>query len=78
MSEKRYIVIDSTKFIGKYSVYDTYGKVETPCHNYATARNLCDEWNKNDNHCSICKCDPCDCHGSEDLDDSYWKIIGDK
>lgn len=49
MSEKRYIIIDSTKFVGKFSVYDTLKKEEHPCHNYATAKNLCQEWNNGDN-----------------------------
>ena len=62
MNNKRYIIIDSTKFLGKYSVYDTYNNKETPCHNYATAKNLCDQWNKNSKVCPVCKCDPCDCH----------------
>ena len=37
--EKRYIVIKSTKFIGKFSVYDMITGDEIPCHNYATAKN---------------------------------------
>ena len=77
MSNKRYIVIDSTKFLGKYSVYDTLKKEEHPCHNYATAKNLCKEWNENDKKCPVCKCDPCDCHGSGD-EEEYWKLWGDR
>ena len=62
----RYIIIESTKFIGKFSIYDTILEVETSCHNYATAKSLCTEWNKSCNICEACECDPCDCHGSQD------------
>lgn len=62
----RFIIIDSTKYIGKFSVYDTILKIETPCHNHATARTLCTQWNKDSNPCVACECDPCDCHGSQD------------
>ncbi len=67
MGEKmRFIIIDSTKFIGKFSVYDTILEIETACHNYATAKSLCAEWNKSCNICEACECNPCDCHGSQD------------
>jgi len=28
--------------------------------------------------CPVCQCDPCDCHGIDDDDEEYWKIIGDR
>jgi|11_taG_2_1085331.scaffolds.fasta_scaffold00478_2 hypothetical protein len=67
----RYIIIESTKFIGKFSIYDTVLEVETACHNYATAKSLCAQWNKDTSVCEsciceACECDPCDCHGSQD------------
>ncbi len=63
----RYIIIESTRFVGKFSIYDTDLKVETSCHNYATAKSLCERWNKDTSSvCEACECDPCDCHGSQD------------
>jgi len=81
--EKRYIVIKSTKFIGKFSVYDMITGDEIPCHNYATAKNTSIDKNlttetPNTNtayvssscFCECCECDPCDCDGAtEDMDD---------
>ena len=61
----RFIIIESTMYLGKFSVYDTLNEVETPCYNYATARTLCDKWNKESGYCEACDCDPCDCHGTD-------------
>ena len=83
---ERYVIVDSSKWIGKYSVLDTKTGREFPCHNYATAKSSCKELNENNsNFCNVCECDPCDCHGSEETEDmpndpltSFWKIWGDK
>ena len=40
IQEETYVVIDSTKFIGKYSVYNTATGEETPCHNFHTAKTV--------------------------------------
>jgi len=84
MNNKRYIVIESTKYIGKFSVYDIVSKEEIPCHNLATARSICKEKN-HQNHlndaCEVCECDPCDCYdGCKPIDSEheYWKMWGDK
>jgi hypothetical protein len=58
----RYIIIDSTKYIGRFSVYDTIEDKETPCHNHATAKSLCKQWNEDHSVCEVYECDPCDCH----------------
>ena len=84
--QERFIVIHSTKFVGKFSIYDTMLEIETPCHNYVTAKTLCKEWNRKNNFCEICRCDPCDCNDGCKPDDtkkndpfeSYWKMWGDK
>tara|TARA_R100001591_G_scaffold92337_1_gene98182 strand:- start:1504 stop:1704 length:201 start_codon:yes stop_codon:yes gene_type:complete len=34
--------------------------------------------NENEEQCPVCECDPCDCHGSDDEEEEYWKIWGDK
>ena len=83
---KRYIIIDSSKWVGKYSVLDTKTGEEIPCHNYATAKSSCKELNEsNSQYCDACECTPCDCHGSEETEDipndpltSFWKIWGDR
>jgi hypothetical protein len=77
MNSKRYIVIESTRYIGKFSAYDTLTKREIPCHNLATARNVCKEMNKEDKFCQVCECDPCDCNDGC-KEEEYWKIWGDK
>jgi len=69
IQKERYVVTDSTKFIGKFSVYDTATGEETPCHNYHTAKN--DAKDKNlikqmSSYCDCCECDPCDCDGVSD------------
>lgn len=74
--EERYIITNSTRFVGKFSVYDTTTGEETPCHNLATARSVTKDKNENWNYtkqisepCECCKCDPCDCDGvTEDID----------
>ena len=86
MSNKRYIVIDSTKYIGKFSAYDTLTKREIPCHNLATAKSVCKKFNKESLFCEVCECDPCDCNDGcktdntkkEDAFESYWRMWGDR
>jgi len=58
----RFIIINSTKYLGKFSIYDTILKKETPCYNLATARECRNRWNKENTFCLSCECDPCDCH----------------
>lgn len=72
----RYIIIESSKFINHFSVYDTLLRKEIPCYNLATAKKLVQSLNANNStFCDVCECDPCDCHSSEE---TYWKIIGDR
>tara|TARA_R110001606_G_scaffold397267_1_gene573185 strand:- start:325 stop:576 length:252 start_codon:yes stop_codon:yes gene_type:complete len=72
--EERYIITSSTRFVGKFSVYDTISGEETPCHNLATARTIVKDKNENcikqgSGACECCRCDPCDCDGAtEDID----------
>ena len=74
IQKETYVVIESTKFIGKYSVYNTVTGEETPCHNYHTAKTVARNNNKNlikqvSSSCDCCECDPCDCDGvTEDMD----------
>ena len=58
----RFVIIESTKYVGKFSVYDTILEKEIPCHNLSTARKCCSRWNLENTFCLVCKCDPCDCH----------------
>lgn len=72
----RYVIIESTKYFGHFSVYDKLLEKEIPCYNLATARKLVDSLNSiPSTYCDVCGCEPCDCHAS---DEAYWRIIGDK
>lgn len=80
--EKRFIVIESTKYYGKYSVLDQETGEEMPCHNYATAKDLAERKNKSKksktNFCDVCECDPCDCYDGCEPEKELWKTWGDK
>jgi hypothetical protein len=60
--QKRYIIINSTKYFEKYVVYDLILEDVIECHNLATAKSVAKELNEKNTFCLACICDPCDCH----------------
>lgn len=61
--EKRYIILECTKYWGSFIVIDTKTDKEIRFKNLASARTHIRMREKEElKFCDTCGCDPCDCH----------------